>query len=79
MRMAGRLARRVRAHAEAHQIRVVDCAADERKHIVAEQYRPTDPDFVGVFVILVGRAPAPVWDVQQSKSGTIVNIQRKTQ
>ena len=79
MRMAGRLARRVRAHAEAHNIPVIDCAAEERKHVVAEQYLPTDPDFVGVFVILVGRAPAPVWDVQQSKSGTIVNIQRKTQ
>jgi hypothetical protein len=79
MRMAGRFARRVRAHAEAHQIPVVDCAADERKHVIAAQYRPTDPDFVGVFVILVGRAPAPVWDIQQSKSGTIVNIRRKTQ
>jgi hypothetical protein len=77
MRMAGRFARRVRAHAEAHQIPVVDCAAEERKHVFAEQYLPTDPDFVGVFVILVGRAP--VWDVQQTKSGTIVNIQRKTQ
>jgi len=79
MRMAGRLARRVRAHAAAHNIPVIDCAADDRKHAIAEPYLPTDPDFVGVFAILVGRAPAPVWDVQQSKSGTIVNIQRKTQ
>ena len=79
MRMAGRLARRLRAHAAAHNIPVIDCAAEERKHVVAEQYLPTDPDFVGVFVILVGRAPAPVWDVQQTKSGTIVNIRRKTQ
>ena len=79
MRMAGRLARRLRAHAEAHHIPVIDCAAEERKHVVAEQYLPTDPDFVGVFVILVGRAPAPVWDVQRTKSGTIVNIRRKTQ
>ena len=79
MRMAGRLARRLRAHAAAHNIPVIDCAAEERKHVVAEQYLPTDPDFVGVFVILVGRAPAPVWDVQLTKSGTIVNIRRKTQ
>jgi len=79
MRMAGRLARRLRAHAAAHNIPVIDCAAEERKHVVAEQYLPSDPDFVGVFVILVGRAPAPVWDVQQAKSGTIVNIRRKTQ
>lgn len=79
MRMAGRFARRLRAHAEAHQIPVIDCAAEERKHVIAEQYLPTDPDFVGVFAILAGRAPAPVWDVQQSKTDTIVNIKRKTQ
>ena len=79
MRMAGRLARRVRAHAKAHQIPVVDCASEERKYTIAEQYLPTDADFVGVFAILVGRAPAPVWDVQQSKNGKIVNLERKIQ
>jgi len=79
MRMAGRLARRLRAHAKAHQIPVVDCASEERKYAIAEQYLPQDPDFVGVFVILVGRAPAPVWDVQRSKNGKIVNLERKIQ
>lgn len=79
MRMAGRLARRLRAHAKAHQIPVVDCATEERKYTIAEQYLPKDPNFVGVFVILVGRAPAPVWDVQRSKNGKIVNLERKTQ
>ncbi|MBL6961922.1 MAG: hypothetical protein ISR59_12520 [Anaerolineales bacterium] len=77
MRMAGRLARRVRAHAKAHDIPVVDCKAKERKHTIAAKYLPEDPNFVGVFVILVGRAPAPVWNVQQSKQGNIVNIERK--
>lgn len=79
MRMAGRFARRVRVHAKAHQITVVDCATAERKHEIAEQYLPKDPGFIGVFVILVGRAPAPVWGIQQSKSGKIVNLERKTQ
>jgi len=79
MRMAGRLARRLRAHAKAHQIPVVDCASEERKYAIAEQYLPKDPNFVGVFVILVGRAPAPVWDVQYSKNGKIVNLERKRQ
>jgi hypothetical protein len=78
MRMAGRLARRLRAHAKAHQIPVVDCAAEERKYAIAEQYLPKDADYVGVFVILVGRAPAPVWNVQRSKNGKIVNLERKT-
>ena len=79
MRMAGRLARRLRAHAKAHQIPVVDCAAEERKYTIAEQYLPKDPNFVGVFAILVGRAPAPVWNVQCSKNGKIVNLERKRQ
>jgi len=79
MRMAGRLARRLRAHAKVHQIPVVDCAAGERKYTIAEQYLPKDPNFVGVFVILVGRAPAPVWNVQRFKNGKIVNLERKTQ
>lgn len=78
MRMAGRLSRRVRAHAKAHQIPLLDCTQGERKHEMAEQYLPKDPDFVGVFLILVGRAPAPVWDVVRSKNGTIINIARKT-
>jgi len=79
MRMAGRLGRRLRAHAKAHQIPVVDCASEERKYTIAERYRPQDPNFVGVFVILVGRAPAPVWNVQCSKNGKIVNLERKRQ
>jgi hypothetical protein len=77
MRMAGRLSRRVRAHAKAHQIPLIDCEPGERKHELAEAYLPQDPNFVGVFLILVGRAPAPVWDVQRSKNGLIVNLARK--
>jgi hypothetical protein len=78
MRLAGRFARRLRAYAQAHHIPVVECQAKDRKHEIAEPYLPHDPAFVGVFVILVGRAPAPIWNVQSSKSGKIVNIERKT-
>jgi len=78
MRMAGRFSRRVRAHAKAHQIPLIDCAQGERKHELAKQHLPQDPNFVGVFLILVGRAPAPVWDVVRSKGGTLINIARKT-
>lgn len=78
MRMAGRLSRRVRAHAKAHGIPVIDCGSGERKHELAEQSLPKDPNFVGVFLILVGRAPAPVWDVARSKNGKITDIARKS-
>lgn len=77
MRMAGRFSRRVRAHAKAHQIPLKDCAPGERKHEVAEEYLPKDPNFTGVFLILVARAPAPVFDVQCSPKGKVVNLARK--
>lgn len=77
MRMAGRFSRRVRAHAKAHQIPLKDCAPGERKHEIAEEYLPKNASFSGVFLILVARAPAPVWDVQCSKSGKVVNLARK--
>jgi hypothetical protein len=79
MRMAGRLARRLRAHANAHNIPVVNCEAKERKDTIANEYLPKEAGFVGVFAILVGRASAPVYNVQKSKSGKIVNIERKQQ
>jgi hypothetical protein len=78
MRMAGHLSRRLRAHAKAHNIPVIDCDTKERKDTIAAEHYPKEPGFVGVFAILVGRAPAPVWDVHQNKSGKIVKIERKT-
>ena len=66
MRMAGRFSRRVRAHARAQGIPLLDCEAGERKHEIAEEYLPQEANFTGVFLILVARAPAPVWVVQCS-------------
>ena len=63
MRMAGRFSRRVRAYAKARRIPVIDCGVNERKHELAEQHLATTTVTEGVFLILVGRAQAPVWDV----------------
>jgi hypothetical protein len=62
MRMAGRFSRRLRAFAKAKGIPVIDCGRGERKHEIAEEYlaRPTGKP--GLFLILVGKAPAPVWE-----------------
>jgi hypothetical protein len=76
MRLAGRFSRRVRGWAKKNSIPVVDCKAGERKHLLTEQHLPKDPDFEGIFLVLVGRAPAPVWQVQRSDNG-IRNIRRK--
>ena len=63
MRLAGRLSRRLRGYAKANGIPVVDCAVGERKHDLAEEYLAKTTVTHGLFLILVGRAQAPVWDV----------------
>jgi hypothetical protein len=63
MCMAGRFSRRVRAYAKAHGIPLIDCSVHERKHELAEKHLETPTVTEGVFLILVGKAQAPVWDV----------------
>ncbi len=77
MRMAGRVSRRVRAYAKAHAIPVIDCTRGERKHEIAEEYLSTHPTVQGLFLILVSRAIAPVWEVERSSAGQIRNIRSK--
>jgi hypothetical protein len=63
MRLAGRFSRRIRGYAKAHGIPVVDCFAGDRKHDIAEEYLTKTKITQGLFLVLVGRAQAPVWDV----------------
>ena len=79
MRMAGRFARRVRAWAAANQVPVIDCKADERKHRIAEDYLREHTVGVGLFLILVARAPARVWKVTRSSAGVIRNLDKTRQ
>jgi hypothetical protein len=78
MRLAGRFSRRVRGFAKAHNIPVVDCGRGERKHQIAEAYLATHTVGAGVFLILVARAAATVWEVKRSASGVIANLEKKT-
>ena len=79
IRLAGRFARRVRAWAETNQVPVIDCKAGERKHRIAEEYLGEHTVGVGVFLILVARAPAIVWKVNRSRSGVIRNLEKTRQ
>ncbi len=74
MRMAGRFSRRVRGFAKTHGIPVIDCGRGERKHRIAEEYLATHTVGAGVFLILVARAAATVWEVKRSASGVIGNL-----
>jgi hypothetical protein len=75
-RLAGAFSRRVRAYAREHAIALKDCASGERKQLIAEQHLPTAPAFHGVFLILVAKAPAPVWEVRTGKKGS-PHLERK--
>ena len=78
MRLAGRFARRVRAWAAGNAVPVIDCTAGERKHLIAEEYLRAHSVGPGVFMILVSRTPAMVWEVRRSADGTVVgNLARK--
>jgi hypothetical protein len=78
MRMAGRLARRVKAWGAANAVPVVFCKAGERKHRIAEEFLAThEVTGPGVFLVLVAKAPATVWKVKRSASGAITNLEKK--
>ena len=78
MRMAGRFARRVKAWGAANGVPVIFCKAGEPKHRIAEAYLAGHEAGTGVFLVLVAKAPAPVWKVTRSpKTGAIVNIERR--
>lgn len=75
-RMAGRFKRRLQAYANKHKIPLIHCGMGERKHEKADEYLPSQADFKGLFVIFVGRAPAPVWEVERSPKG-VIHLSRK--
>jgi hypothetical protein len=77
MRMAGRFSRRVRTWAGARGVPVIDCKRGECKHQLAEEYLASHPVGTGVFLILVARCAATVWDVHRSTE-VIGNIAKKT-
>lgn len=57
---------------------MIFCTAGERKHRIAEAGLATHEVSIGVFLVLVAKAPAPVWKVaRSSKTGAIVNIERR--
>jgi hypothetical protein len=77
MRLAGRFSRRVRAWGKANGVPVLDCGRGERKHEIAEEYLAKHSVGPGVFMVLVARAQATVWDVQRTQAGRIRNLAKR--
>ena len=74
MRMAGRFSRRLRAWAEVHHVPVVYCSPGQRKHDIAAKHLATTQVTAGLFLVLVSKAPALVWEVQQTGAGKLAQL-----
>ena len=71
MRMAGRFSRRLRAWAQAKNIPVIYCSPGEDKPKIAEQPLASHEVKSGLFLVLVCKAPALVWEVQPTGTGKL--------
>jgi hypothetical protein len=71
MRMAGRFSRRLRAWAKDNKIPVIYCSPGEDKHKMAEQHLAAQEAKPGLFLILVSKAPALVWEAQMTGTGKL--------
>ena len=71
LRMAGRFSRRLRAWAKANGIPVIYCSPGEDKHKIGEEHLDTHETKPGLFLVLVSKAPALVWEAQPTGSGKL--------
>jgi hypothetical protein len=76
---AGDFARRLHRHCQNQGIPWIECGAGEKKFEIAREHRPRDPAFQGIFAVLVGRAPAPLWQVKRNPKGQITDLHRARQ
>lgn len=76
MRMAGRFSRCVRL-GESERGSRPRLQQRRTQAKIAEEHLKKNPGVRGLFLILVGRAMATVWDVKRSSSGVLVNLEAK--
>ena len=77
--MAGTFSRRLAAYCVKHKIPLIEAAAGQRKHELAESHLPQDPKFRGVFLVITGHAPAPIWEVKRNAQHQIVEVRHRRQ
>ena len=64
--MAGTFSRRLHAFCAKQGIPIIEAGSGERKHELAEPHVPKDPTFSGLFLVITGNAPAPIWEVKRN-------------
>jgi hypothetical protein len=76
--MTGRFARRSGAWGESAGVPVIFCKAGQRKHLIAAEYLAAHEVGTGVFLVLVAKAPASVWEVRRTGTGAIAGLATST-
>jgi hypothetical protein len=77
--MAGIFSRRLTAYCAQHKVTLIEAHAGERKHELAESHQPQDPKFRGLFLVITGNAPAPIWEVKRNAQNQIIEVQHRRQ
>ena len=75
--MAGTFSRRLHAFCAKQGIPIIEAGSGERKHELAEPHMPKDPAFCGLFLVIAGNAPAPIWEVKRNTAGQITEIRHR--
>ena len=75
--MAGSFSRRLQAFCAKHGIPLIEAQARDRKHELAQPHLPNDPNFSGLFLVIKGNAPAPIWEVKRNGGGQIIEIRHR--
>ena len=78
-KLAGDFSRKMHAWARQNKVPVVESRKGDRKEELAASYvaQAENSDARGIFLIVTGLAPAPVWRVDKNSSGRIANIHRE--
>ena len=75
--MAGTFSRRLHAFCAKQGIPIIEAGSGERKHELAEPHVPKDPASCGLFLVIAGNAPAPIWEVKRNTAGQITEIRHR--
>ena len=75
--MAGTFSRRLHAFCAKQGIAIIEARTGERKHELAEPHLPKDRSFRGLFLVIAGNAPAPIWEVKRNCAGQITEIRHR--
>ena len=77
--MAGTFSRRLSAYCAQHKIPLIEALAGQRKHELAEAHLPQDAKFRGLFLVITGKAPAPIREVKRNAQNQIIEVQHRRQ